>query len=31
LRPSIHLIVVVVSPTTLPEPQALDAPTIAAR
>ncbi len=29
--PSIHIIVVVVSPTTLPEPPALDAATMAAR
>ena len=29
--PSIHIIVVVVSPTTLPEPPAFDAATIAAR
>ncbi len=29
--PSIHIIVVVVSPTTLPEPPALEAATIAAR
>ena len=31
LTPSIHIIVVVVSPTTLPEPPALEAATIAAR
>ncbi len=29
--PSIHIIAVVMSPTTLPEPPALDAATIAAR
>ena len=29
--PSIHIIVVVVSPTTLPDPPALEAATIAAR
>jgi hypothetical protein len=29
--PSIHIIVVVVSPTTLPDPPAFDAATIAAR
>ena len=29
--PSIHIIVVVVSPTTLPEPPAFDAATMAAR
>ena len=31
LTPSIHIMVVVVSPTTLPEPPALEAATIAAR
>ena len=31
LTPSIHIMVVVVSPTTLPEPPAFDAATIAAR
>ena len=31
LTPSIHIIVVVVSPTTLPAPPALEAATIAAR
>ena len=31
LTPSIHIIVVVVSPTTLPEPPAFEAATIAAR
>ena len=31
LTPAIHIIVVVVSPTTLPAPPALDAATIAAR
>ena len=30
-RPAIHIIVVVVSPTTLPAPPALEAATIAAR
>ena len=31
LTPSIHIIVVVVSPTTLPDPPAFDAATIPAR
>ena len=31
LTPSIHIMVVVVSPTTLPEPPALEAATIPAR
>jgi hypothetical protein len=31
LTPSIHIMVVVVSPTTLPEPPALEAATIAAK
>ena len=31
LTPAIHIIVVVVSPTTLPEPPAFDAATIPAR
>ena len=31
LTPSIHIIVVVVSPTTLPEPPAFEAATMAAR
>jgi hypothetical protein len=31
LTPSIHIIVVVVSPTTLPDPPAFEAATIAAR
>ena len=31
LTPSIHIMVVVVSPTTLPEPPALEAATMAAR